>query len=312
MSTIFVEFGGAANAQLSLSQWMKRAALAARCMEPASSLGGRVADLRHWCLVLARMAGSWPISVVSKRAARRWRPVACISRTRGARLTQLPSLRRDAAAAPVAASPRAHPRRGVPRTTCASSPNWPRKMASRCWQWNPACVSGAGVESMRPLQLTAHTDFVHLMAFLRGLSDLPVLIVPVDMTVKRDAAALSVSATLHVFSALRPASVEMLPRIVFADDSLDSDDDEESFSSIRSCRRRCGLPASCPMFRNCVWSDCCAIARAGWPCLIHRTALQPSSRDSELARSASRSWTRSASRSSKDGATRTLAMAEAS
>ena len=47
----------------------------------------------------------------------------------------------------------------------------------------PGAASGAGVESMRPLQLTARTDFIHLMAFLRGLSDLPVLMVPADVVV---------------------------------------------------------------------------------------------------------------------------------
>lgn len=63
------------------------------------------------------------------------------------------------------------------------------------------------------------------MAFLRGLSDLPVLIVPVDVTVKRDAAALSVNATLRVFNALRPAPSAAFAD-AFAEDSLDSDDEE--------------------------------------------------------------------------------------
>jgi hypothetical protein len=79
---------------------------------------------------------------------------------------------------------------------------------------------------MRPLQLTARTDFVHLMAFLHGLSDLPVLIVPVDVTVKQDAASLSVSGTLRVFSALRPASSNDAAH-AFDDASLDADDDED-------------------------------------------------------------------------------------
>ncbi|ABE32576.1 Conserved hypothetical protein [Paraburkholderia xenovorans LB400] len=89
----------------------------------------------------------------------------------------------------------------------------------------PGVAGGAGADSMRSLQLTARTDFVHLMAFLRGLSDLPVLMVPVDVTVKRDAAALSVSATLRVFNALRPAPSAASAE-AFAEDSLDSDDEE--------------------------------------------------------------------------------------
>ena len=90
----------------------------------------------------------------------------------------------------------------------------------------PGAASGAGAESMRPLQITAHTDFVHLMAFLRGLSDLPVLIVPVDVTVKREAASLAVSATLRVFSALRP-TLSSASADAFADASLDSEDEED-------------------------------------------------------------------------------------
>jgi hypothetical protein len=143
-------------------------------------------------------------------------------------LAQLPALRRDAAATPVAAS------------TTSTSASWSsaddvRIVSELAAQNNvallavePGAVSGAGVESMRPLQLTARTDFVHLMAFLRGLSDLPVLIVPVDVTVKRDAAALSVSATLQVFDALRPAP-STTSADAFADDSLDSDDEDIVF-----------------------------------------------------------------------------------
>jgi hypothetical protein len=90
----------------------------------------------------------------------------------------------------------------------------------------PGATSGSGADSMRPVQITAHTDFVHLMAFLRGLSDLPVLIVPVDVTVNRDAASLTVRATLHVFSALRPVP-STATADAFADESLDSDDEED-------------------------------------------------------------------------------------
>jgi hypothetical protein len=141
-------------------------------------------------------------------------------------LAQLPALRREAAAVPFAVS------------AARSSGPWSSaddvRIVSELAAQNsvallavePGAVNGAGVESMRPLQLTARTDFIHLMAFLRGLSELPVLIVPVDVAVKRDAAALSVSATLHVFDALRPAP-STSSADAFADDSLDSDDDED-------------------------------------------------------------------------------------
>nr|WKF57525.1 hypothetical protein HUO10_002011 [Paraburkholderia busanensis] len=92
---------------------------------------------------------------------------------------------------------------------------------------DPGVASGVGPDSVRPLQLTARTDFVHLMAFLRGLSDLPVLIVPVEMTIKREAAALSMNATLHVFSALRPVPLDSSANVLADDASLDVDDDED-------------------------------------------------------------------------------------
>jgi hypothetical protein len=139
-------------------------------------------------------------------------------------LAQLPLLRRAAAATPVAPV--------VPSTAPWSSADDVRIVSELAAQSGVALLAvepgvgkGEGVESMRPLQFTAQTDFVHLMAFLHGLSDLPVLIVPVDVTVKQDA-ALSVSATLRVFSALRPVSANDAARVL-DDASLDSDDDEE-------------------------------------------------------------------------------------
>lgn len=90
----------------------------------------------------------------------------------------------------------------------------------------PGAAGGAGVEIMRPIQITAQTDFVHLMAFLRGLGDLPVLIVPVDVTVKRQADSLAMNATLHVFSALRPVT-STKPEDSSIDDDLDAEDEED-------------------------------------------------------------------------------------
>jgi hypothetical protein len=90
----------------------------------------------------------------------------------------------------------------------------------------PAAGNGAGLDAVRPMQLTAQTDFLHLMMFLRGLSDLPVLVVPEDLTVKRSAGALLVSATLHVFNALSPASAS--PAIL-VDDDLEADDEDVVF-----------------------------------------------------------------------------------
>lgn len=225
MSTIFVEFGGAANARLFISHWMKRVRV------PLNAWSRR----RRWLVALLIAvvvfglgAHGWVVADLGGVEASRAALEASRLRLANARLAlaQLPALRREAAAMPVSAS------------TAHSSGPWSSaddvRVVSELAAQNsvallavePGAVSGAGVESMRPLQLTARTDFVHLMAFLRGLSDLPVLIVPVDVTVKRDAAALSVSATLRVFDALRPAALANSAEAL-DDDSLDSDDDEE-------------------------------------------------------------------------------------
>ncbi|WNC90055.1 hypothetical protein RI103_01450 [Paraburkholderia sp. FT54] len=224
MSTTFVEFGGAASARLSLPHWMKRMRV------PLDAWSRR----RRWlvalliaALVFSLGAHGWVVADLGGVEASRAALEAGSLRLANARrsLAQLPALRREAAAVPVAAS------------AARSSGPWSSaddvRIVSELAAQNsvallavePGAVNGAGVESMRPLQLIARTDFIHLMAFLRGLSELPVLIVPVDVAVKRDAAALSVSATLHVFDALRPAP-STSSADAFADDSLDSDDDE--------------------------------------------------------------------------------------
>jgi hypothetical protein len=224
MSTIFVEFGGAANARLSLSHWMKRVRLPFGAWSPR----------RRWAvalliaaLVFALGAHGWVVADLGGVEASRAALEASSLRLANARreLAQLPALRRDAAAAPGAVS--------TTHSSAWSSADDVRIVSELAAQNNvallavePGVVSGTGVESMRPLQLTARTDFVHLMAFLRGLSDLPVLIVPVDVTVKRDATELSVSATLHMFDTLRPAP-STTSTDAFTDDSLDADDDED-------------------------------------------------------------------------------------
>jgi len=90
----------------------------------------------------------------------------------------------------------------------------------------PGAASGTGAQSERPLQLAARTDFIHLMSFMRGLVELPVLMVPVDVVIKRDGSALSVSAALRVYSGLRPAPASLTTQEL-ADASLDSDDEED-------------------------------------------------------------------------------------
>jgi hypothetical protein len=64
------------------------------------------------------------------------------------------------------------------------------------------------------------------MVFLRGLSDMPVLVVPEDVTVKRSAGSLLISANLHVFADLSPAAAT--PEL-FDDEDMDADDEDVVF-----------------------------------------------------------------------------------
>ncbi|CAB3794635.1 hypothetical protein LMG28614_03973 [Paraburkholderia ultramafica] len=221
MSTIFVESGGAASAQLSLSHWIKRL----RVPPDAWSLRRRwLVALLIAGLVFGLGAHGWIVADLAGVEASRAALTASVQRLADARraLAQLPLLRR--AAATTAVVPSAAPWSSADDVRIVSELAAQNSVALLAVE--PGAVVGEGVERMRPVQLTAHTDFVHLMAFLHGLSDLPVLIVPVDVTVKQEAASLAVSATLRVFSALRPVSSNDAAH-AFDGASLDSDDDED-------------------------------------------------------------------------------------
>lgn len=151
-------------------------------------------------------------------------------------LAQLPALRRDAAASPVALASGGW--------TSADDLRVVSLLAARSGvallTLTPGAASGAGLDAMRTLHFTAQTDFLHLMVFLRGLSDLPVLVVPEDVTAKRSGSTLAISATLQVFNALSPvlASPEL-----FADDDLDADDEEMVFYDPFSPQPEAGIAA---------------------------------------------------------------------
>jgi Tfp pilus assembly protein PilO len=90
----------------------------------------------------------------------------------------------------------------------------------------PAAANGADTDAVRTLHLSVQSDFLHLMIFLRGLSDLPVLVVPEDVTAKSNAGGLLVSATVRVFADLKP--VATAPDLVL-DDDMDADDEDVVF-----------------------------------------------------------------------------------
>lgn len=221
MSTTFADIGGTASARLSFSQWMKRARLPLDAWSPRRRW---VAALLIAALVFGLGAHGWIVADLGGVEASRSALDAAVRHLADARraLTQLPSLRREAAAAPAARLPAAW--------TSADDVRIVSELAAQnnvvLLSVEPGAASGAGNDIMRPIQLTAQTDFVHLMAFLRGLSDLPLLVVPVDLTVKRNGASLSMSATLRMFSALRPVP-SMSAADAFADDSLDWEAEED-------------------------------------------------------------------------------------
>lgn len=137
-------------------------------------------------------------------------------------VAQLPALRRSAAALPVVLAPG--------NWTSADDLRAVSLLAARSGvtllSLTPGAASGAGLDAGRALHFTAQTDFLHLMVFLRGLSDLPVLVVPEEVTAKRSGSVLIISATLHVFSALNP--VTKSPEL-YVDDDLTADDEEVVF-----------------------------------------------------------------------------------
>jgi hypothetical protein len=90
----------------------------------------------------------------------------------------------------------------------------------------PAKSFGEGIESARPVRVVARANFAGLLDFLQGLPNLPVLVVPAELHVKRDADDLSISMTLAFFDAL-PSS--LAPSAV-ADSDPDPDENEVWFS----------------------------------------------------------------------------------
>src|ERR1700761_1599523 len=158
MSTTFIEFGGAASTRFSFSQWMKHVRV------PLAAWSRR----RRWAvalliaaLVFALGAHGWVVADFGGIEASRTALDAATRHLADARhaLTQLPALRRDVAARP-----------GGPLSASWTSADDVRIVSELAAQnsvsllsVDPGAASGSGAESMRPLQLTAHTDFVHLM-----------------------------------------------------------------------------------------------------------------------------------------------------
>ncbi|HZZ10163.1 MAG TPA: hypothetical protein VFE79_05690 [Paraburkholderia sp.] len=220
MSTTFFDMGGALATRQSLSQWMKRMSMP---LEAWSRRRRLTVTVLIAALVFGLGTHGWIVADLGGLEASR---VAFDSATRhlaDARsvLTQLPALRRVVAVAPAAQSPASWTSTdGVQLVSELATQNSVTLLSVE-----PGATVGVGADALRPIQITAQTDFVHLMAFLHGLSDLPVLVVPMDVTVKRHGGALTLSATLHLFSALRPIASSTAAN-AFVDESLDGEDEE--------------------------------------------------------------------------------------
>ncbi|MEX3935646.1 hypothetical protein AB4Y32_28240 [Paraburkholderia phymatum] len=89
----------------------------------------------------------------------------------------------------------------------------------------PGAVEGSGLDAMRPLHVTAQADFDHTVDFLEDLSSLPVLVVPDELTLKRQGATLSMSATLHSFNTIHPVPNAVRSSVRNDPDAFDPDEE---------------------------------------------------------------------------------------
>jgi Tfp pilus assembly protein PilO len=229
MSTTFAGFGGVPQPRVSLSHLIRRLRAPLHTWSPR----------RRWAIALlialvvfSLGAHGWIVADLGRLAASRAALQASAEHLASARraLAQLPSLRREAAAAGTATTAIVTVSRAPKQWTSADDVRVVSELAAQngvvLLAVEPGAASGTGARSERPLQIAARTDFIHLMSFMRGLTELPVLMVPVDVVIKRDGAALSVSAALRVYSGLRPAPASLTMQEL-ADASLDSDDEED-------------------------------------------------------------------------------------
>ena len=137
-------------------------------------------------------------------------------------LAQLPALRRHAAAT---SNPQ-EPAQWTPADDARLMSLLAVRSGVTLLTLAPDTGTGASADATRSMHLTVQADFLHLMVFLRGLSDLPILAVPEDVTVKRSAGGLLVSASLHVFADLTPAAASPEPIV---DEDMDADDEDVVF-----------------------------------------------------------------------------------
>ncbi|MFL9873566.1 hypothetical protein [Paraburkholderia megapolitana] len=149
----------------------------------------------------------------------------------------------------------------------------------------PGAASGEGIDAMRSVKLAARGNFAQIMRFVHGLTGLPVLVVPADLTVKRHDDALEIAATLQVFSKLIPVGAGR----VTPQDGCSTRAMRQSTRMSRSTIlfRHSGLAVStCRMRCGCGSSVCCATARMDLHWWKQRKARRPSNRGNRSASNA--------------------------
>lgn len=233
MSTLFAQHAAGTGAITSHPTWLKRlrVPLAAWSGRRRLLVGGLIviavfcAGANAWISadLLGVQAGHTALSEARHRLVEAQRS-----------LSELPQLRRTVAAISIGSVP-------AESWTPADDVRLISLLAARSGvtllTLAPGAENGAGPDTMRSLHLTAQADFLHLMVFLRGLSDLPLLVVPEDVTVKRSTGVLLISANLHLFRALSPAPAQ--PELV-VDQDLEADDEEVVFYDPFSARPQAG------------------------------------------------------------------------
>jgi hypothetical protein len=224
MSTLLAQHAAAAGETALLSSWLNRLRL------PLTAWSGRrrlLVGVLIGIAVFCAGANAWISADLAGVQA--GRAALSEARNRLARaqrsLGELPELRRNVAAMPLGPAPEPW--------TPADDVRLISLLAARSGVTLLTLAPGAGhdagsagLDTMRSMHLTAQADFLHLMVFLRGLSDLPLLVVPEDVTVKRGTGVLLISANLHLFHALSPAPVR---QELFIDEDLEADDEDVVF-----------------------------------------------------------------------------------
>lgn len=86
----------------------------------------------------------------------------------------------------------------------------------------PAAAGGVKAQAFRATKLMAQGSFAQLRGFLDGLAELPELAVPMELSLRRSASGLAISALLQVFDGL--------PAVAFADYADESGKSADPFS----------------------------------------------------------------------------------